>query len=83
MGRLSKEFKDEVGNLTATKMYDPLFGTTSSATHLVVVDIDPDTYRVTICNYVVAEDCGKLINPMIVDGQGVWWRGARDWGGAV
>ncbi len=69
MGRLSKDFKDEVGNLTATKMYDPLFGTTSSATHLVVVDIDPGTYRVTIRNYVVAEDCGKLINPMIVDGQ--------------
>src|SRR6202043_2370556 len=31
--------------------------------------IDPETYEVRVARYVVAEDCGRLINPMIVDGQ--------------
>jgi carbon-monoxide dehydrogenase large subunit len=36
---------------------------------LAVVEIDPETYRVAIRRYVVAEDCGRIINPMIADGQ--------------
>jgi len=55
--------------LTATKTYDPVFGTTSSATHIAAVEIDPDTFEVRIEHFAVAEDCGKLVNPMIVDGQ--------------
>jgi carbon-monoxide dehydrogenase large subunit len=34
-----------------------------------VVEVDPETYQVTVQNYVVAEDCGRVINPLIVDGQ--------------
>jgi carbon-monoxide dehydrogenase large subunit len=34
-----------------------------------MVEIDPDTYGVMITTYVVAEDCGRVINPLIVDGQ--------------
>ena len=34
-----------------------------------MVEVDPETYGVKILRYVVAEDCGKIINPMIVDGQ--------------
>lgn len=41
----------------------------TQATHACVVDVDPDTAEVTVLRYVVAEDCGKLINPAIVDGQ--------------
>jgi len=55
--------------LAATKTYDPVFGTTSSATHIAAVEIDPDTLAVRTEHFVVAEDCGKLVNPMIVDGQ--------------
>jgi aerobic carbon-monoxide dehydrogenase large subunit len=55
--------------LAATKTYDPVFGTTSSATHVAAVEIDPDTFGVRTEHFVVAEDCGKLVNPMIVDGQ--------------
>jgi carbon-monoxide dehydrogenase large subunit len=55
--------------LTATKTYDPVFGTTTSATHIAVVDIDPETYQVRVDRFAVAEDCGRLVNPMIVDGQ--------------
>jgi carbon-monoxide dehydrogenase large subunit len=36
---------------------------------VATVNIDPETYKVTLGRYVVAEDCGRIINPMIVDGQ--------------
>jgi aerobic carbon-monoxide dehydrogenase large subunit len=49
--------------------YDPVNGTTACATHLAAVEVDPTTCFVKILNYVVAEDCGRIINPMIVDGQ--------------
>ncbi len=49
--------------------YDPINGTTAGATHLVAVEVDPITCFVKILKYVVAEDCGRIINPMIVDGQ--------------
>jgi len=55
--------------LCVTRMYDPVVGTTSSATHLVEIEIDPQTYAVAIKKYVIAEDCGRLINPLIVTGQ--------------
>jgi carbon-monoxide dehydrogenase large subunit len=66
IGRLPKDAREE---LEVTKLYDPYFGTTSSATHIVALEIDPQTGKVTLDRYVVAEDCGRVINPMIVDGQ--------------
>jgi aerobic carbon-monoxide dehydrogenase large subunit len=66
MGRLPPDAREE---LEVTKTYDPVFGTTSSATHVAALEIDPKTYKVTIHRYVVAEDCGRVINPMIVEGQ--------------
>ncbi len=41
----------------------------SVATHVAVVDIDLETGFVTIPRYLVVEDCGRIINPAIVDGQ--------------
>lgn len=66
MGRVPADAREE---MEVTKIYDPVFGTTSSATHIAVVEIDPAICKVTIDRYVVAEDCGRVINPMIVDGQ--------------
>jgi aerobic carbon-monoxide dehydrogenase large subunit len=66
MGRLPKEAREE---LEVTKLYDPFFGTTSSATHIVALEIDPQTCEVRLHRYIVAEDCGRIINPLIVDGQ--------------
>jgi aerobic carbon-monoxide dehydrogenase large subunit len=66
MGRLPAEAR---GELAATKTYDPVFGTTTCATHIAALEIDPLTYEVRLGRYVVAEDCGKIINPQIVDGQ--------------
>jgi carbon-monoxide dehydrogenase large subunit len=55
--------------LEATRFYDPFYGTASAATHAAVVEIDPQTFAVRVLRYVVAEDCGRIINPLIVEGQ--------------
>ena len=69
MGRVPKEMRDEIDNLEATKVYDPFFGTTTAATHMCLVEIDPETYGTKVLKYIVAEDCGRIINPLIADGQ--------------
>jgi len=66
MGRLPVDARDE---LAATKIYDPVFGTTTSATHIATVEVDPETFEIKIDRFAVAEDCGRLVNPLIVDGQ--------------
>jgi carbon-monoxide dehydrogenase large subunit len=48
--------------------YDP-YGTFSNACHVAIVAVDIATGQVTIERFVVVEDAGRLINPMIVDGQ--------------
>ena len=55
--------------LEATKFYDPYYGTASNATHLAVVEVDRATLAVKTLRYVVVEDCGRMVNPLIVDGQ--------------
>lgn len=66
MKTLPVEAREE---LSATYTYDPVNGTTAAATHIAVVEVDPVTCFVKIRKFVVAEDCGRIINPMIVDGQ--------------
>jgi aerobic carbon-monoxide dehydrogenase large subunit len=46
-----------------------LTGLHSGAAHAAVVAVDPETGAVEILDYVIAEDAGTLINPMIVEGQ--------------
>jgi carbon-monoxide dehydrogenase large subunit len=43
--------------------------TWASAVHVAQVEVDVETGRVTLLKYVVAHDCGKVINPVIVEGQ--------------
>jgi carbon-monoxide dehydrogenase large subunit len=54
--------------MTESASYDPT-GTFSNACHAAVVEIDIETGRVTVDKFVVAEDAGLIINPMIADGQ--------------
>jgi carbon-monoxide dehydrogenase large subunit len=49
--------------------YDPPAMTYSNSTHACAVEIDPETGTPRILRYVIAEDAGTLINPMIVTGQ--------------
>ena len=57
--------------LDATGTYEPTEtgGVFAYGTHAVVVAVEPDTGVVEILDYAVSEDCGTMINPMIVDGQ--------------
>jgi len=55
--------------LEATQSYEPPPLTTPNATHLAIVEVDAETGQVKILRYIVAHDCGRMINPMIVDGQ--------------
>jgi aerobic carbon-monoxide dehydrogenase large subunit len=41
----------------------------ANSTHIAVVEVDPQTGAVKFLDYAVSEDCGRMINPMIVDGQ--------------
>ena len=55
--------------LDAVEYFDPPPATFSNAAHLAVVEVDGETGAVTLRAYFVAEDCGRVLNPMIVDGQ--------------
>ena len=57
------------GTLEVTRNYDGGQGGWSGGTHCAIVEVDVETGLVDIERYVVVEDCGKLINPAIVDGQ--------------
>jgi carbon-monoxide dehydrogenase large subunit len=59
---------DEYG-LEATDYYDPPLVTMANATHVVAVAVDARRGSVEIERYVVVHDCGRIINPTIVDGQ--------------
>jgi aerobic carbon-monoxide dehydrogenase large subunit len=61
----------DMGGVEATVGYrpDPDTGTFSYATHAVTIAVDPEIGDVEILDYVVVEDGGKLVNPMVVDGQ--------------
>ncbi len=55
--------------LAETERFDPPGPTFSGAVHVATVEVDPETGRVGVRDYVVVEDCGPVINPMIVEGQ--------------
>jgi carbon-monoxide dehydrogenase large subunit len=56
--------------LEATVRFKPnRFPTWSNATHVCVVEIDEGTWAPKIVRYIVSEDCGRMINPRIVEGQ--------------
>jgi carbon-monoxide dehydrogenase large subunit len=55
--------------MEATTFHDPPNFTFPFGTHVCEVEIDPETGRIEIVNYVAVDDCGNVINPMIVDGQ--------------
>jgi aerobic carbon-monoxide dehydrogenase large subunit len=62
-------FKGEIEpGIAESATYDPP-GTFSNACHVAIVEVDPETGRVTLEKFLAAEDAGRIINPMIVDGQ--------------
>ncbi len=55
--------------MAATADYDPPNYGYSFGTHVAVVEVDPETGHVDFEKYVAVDDCGRIINPTIVDGQ--------------
>jgi carbon-monoxide dehydrogenase large subunit len=57
-------------SLEATVRFRPSrLPTWSNATHICVVEVDRTTWTPRILRYIVSEDCGRMINPQIVEGQ--------------
>jgi len=56
-------------SLDVSVTYDPVQASHPYATHICLVEVDPGSGSVEVRRYVIAEDCGTVINPMIVDGQ--------------
>ena len=55
--------------LQATSVFEPSNFTFPFGTHICVVEVDTQSGEIEIRKYVAVDDCGKVINPMIVDGQ--------------
>ncbi|AET92461.1 dehydrogenase/oxidase [Burkholderia sp. YI23] len=61
--------KGLTAGLEETKYFSPAQSTYCNGTAVVELEVDRETGHITILNYVMAHDSGKLINPLIVDGQ--------------
>lgn len=57
------------GGLEAHTSFSPGNATWPFGTHLAVVEVDEETGNVEILQYAAVDDCGNVVNPMIVDGQ--------------
>jgi aerobic carbon-monoxide dehydrogenase large subunit len=55
--------------LAAATDFQPPALTYSNGTHVVEAEVDPETGGVRLTRYVVVHDCGRMINPMMVEGQ--------------
>ncbi len=55
--------------LSAESTFEPSNFTFPFGTHICVVEVEPQTGRVEIKKYISVDDCGKVINPLLVDGQ--------------
>jgi aerobic carbon-monoxide dehydrogenase large subunit len=55
--------------LEASAYYVPPTVTFASGTHIAIVEVDPRLASVKVRQYVVVDDCGTMLNPMIVEGQ--------------
>jgi carbon-monoxide dehydrogenase large subunit len=67
---LAKELPpDTEPGLSATYFFEPKNFTFPFGTHIAVVEVDRETGDIKFLRYVAVDDCGKVINPMLVDGQ--------------
>ncbi|NIU61675.1 MAG: molybdopterin-dependent oxidoreductase [Pseudomonas stutzeri] len=55
--------------LEATDYFGPQYGATANGAHAMILEVDPETMMVDIKRYVAVEDCGTMLNPLIVVGQ--------------
>ena len=68
-GWASKSPPGMAPGLEETFYFVPATVTWANAVHVAVIEVDIDTGEIKLLDYVVAHDAGKLINPLLVDGQ--------------
>ncbi|MEI6250143.1 MAG: aerobic carbon-monoxide dehydrogenase large subunit [Actinomycetes bacterium] len=61
--------EDQEPGLEGTDYYSPMGSTFANGMHAVIIEVLPQTAEIIILRYVVVHDCGRVINPMIVEGQ--------------
>lgn len=61
--------KADPSKLNASETFNSADGTFPNGTHLVEVEIDPATGKITIVNYVIVDDFGVTLNPLLLAGQ--------------
>jgi carbon-monoxide dehydrogenase large subunit len=69
LGAVARAAREQGVPLVAHYYFEPSTVTWSNGAHAAVVAVDPETGVVELLRYVVVHDCGREINPMIVDGQ--------------
>ena len=55
--------------LEASSYFGPERGATASGIHAMILEVDPETMQIHIQKYLVVHDCGRVINPLILEGQ--------------
>jgi len=55
--------------LESTNYFGPARGATANGVHAMILEVDPETMLIEIHKFVVVHDCGRVINPMILEGQ--------------
>ena len=58
-----------IEGLAAWRDFSPPGATFSSGAHLAVVEVDPETGEVQVLSYVAVDDCGRILNPYLVEAQ--------------
>lgn len=59
----------EQPGLEASRYFAPPRGTVSNGVHAAILEVDVETGMIKILKYAVVHDCGRIINPLILDGQ--------------
>ena len=55
--------------LESTDYFGPQYGATANGAHALILEVDPETMMIEIKRYVAVEDCGTVLNPLILEGQ--------------
>jgi aerobic carbon-monoxide dehydrogenase large subunit len=55
--------------LESTDYFGPQYGATANGAHAMILEVDPETMMIEIKRYVTVEDCGTVLNPLILEGQ--------------
>ncbi len=69
MCRTTSRIEELEPGLDETAFYDPKNFTYPGGCHICEVEIEPETGEVTVVNFTAVDDVGRVINPMIVEGQ--------------